>query len=107
MTVRIDKDRCHGCGWTKEALCERICPGNLLFKGEDGKAALRDSRDCWDCAACIKECPRQALKMSLPVQIGGRGSTLTAMKKGHKIVWILTKADGSKELFEIKNEGAV
>jgi len=104
MSIRIDKERCNGCGSAQEALCERICPGNLLFKGEDGKAAIRDGRDCWDCAACIKECPRQALQMYLPAQIGGRGSTLTARKKGCKIVWTSTKPDGSKELFEIVNE---
>ncbi len=104
MSIKIDRERCNGCGLAEEALCERICPGNLLFRGEDGRAAIRDARDCWGCAACVKECPQQAIHMYLPMQIGGRGSTLTARKKGHEILWTLRRPDGSEELFRIINE---
>lgn len=104
MSVRIDQHKCNGCRGAKESLCERICPQNLLFRLADGKAQVRDPRDCWDCAACVKECPRQAIVMYLPAQLGGRGATLQAIKKDNSILWILTRPDGENEIFEVFNE---
>lgn len=101
MTVRIDRSRCNGCGKMKEPGCAAVCPGDLLYRDSSHKCAIRDPRECWDCAACVKECPRQAIEMYLPVQIGGRGSTLKARTGKDKIIWRLTKPDGSEEIFEI------
>lgn len=101
MTIRINCSLCNGCGNSKEPLCVRVCPGDLLYKNSQNKCEIRDARDCWDCAACVKECPRQAIEMYLPVHLGGRGATLKAKTDGGKINWILTKPDGSKEIFEI------
>ena len=92
---------CNGCGNAKEPNCMKVCPGDLLYMDASGRGAIRDSRDCWDCAACVKECPRQAIEMFLPVQIGGRGSTLKAKAEKGRITWHLTKPDGSTEEFEI------
>lgn len=102
MTVRIDRFLCNGCGKAKEPQCMKVCPGDLFFRDHTGLTSLRDANDCWDCSACIKECPRQAIEMYLPVQIGGRGSTLKAQTKKDRINWLLTKPDGSKESFEIR-----
>ena len=99
--MQIDSSLCNGCGRVKEPRCVTVCPGNLLFKGHGDKCVIRDAGDCWDCAACVKECPRQAIKMFLPVQIGGRGSTLQAKKERSRITWQLTKPDGSKETYVI------
>ncbi|SJZ78798.1 4Fe-4S dicluster domain-containing protein [Selenihalanaerobacter shriftii] len=104
MTVRIDKKLCNGCGNKDESCCMRICPGNLLYKTKNNKAEIRDKADCWDCAACVKECPRQAIEVYLPVEIGGRGSTLKAKDLGNEIVWTLKTQDGSVEEFTIRNK---
>lgn len=103
MTVRIDSSNCNGCGDRPESRCAEVCPGDLLFRNEKNKCAVREKNDCWDCAACIKECPRQAIEMFLPVQIGGRGSTLKAVKEKNRVVWKLFRADGTEEIFEIIN----
>ncbi|GAB6099984.1 ferredoxin family protein [Halanaerocella petrolearia] len=104
MAVKINKELCNGCGKCKESRCMRICPGNLLYKTENNKAKIRDERECWDCGACVKECPNQAIEMYLPAEVGGRGSTLKAKNLGEEIIWTLQKADGSKEEFEIQNK---
>ncbi|TDX50984.1 4Fe-4S dicluster domain-containing protein [Orenia marismortui] len=104
MSVKINKSLCNGCGNSKESRCMRVCPGNLIYKNKDNQAEIRDKRECWDCAACVKECPRQAIEMYLPVEIGGRGSTLQAQDLGDKIVWKLNKLDGSVEEFNIQNK---
>lgn len=104
MTVKIDRSRCHGCGITSEPGCVKVCPGDLLYKDEAGKSSIRNAEDCWDCAACVKECPRQAISLVLPVQIGGRGSRLQARKSGGCVTWQLTKPDGKTEEFIIVTE---
>jgi adenylylsulfate reductase subunit B len=104
MTVKINKKLCNGCGKGKESCCVKICPGNLLYKTEDNKAEIRNKADCWDCAACVKKCPRQAIEMYLPVEIGGRGSTLKAKDSGDEIIWTLKKRDGSVKEFIIRNK---
>lgn len=101
MTVRINRSRCNGCRDVAEPRCVMVCPGDLLYKDALNKCVIRDPRDCWDCAACVKECPRQAIEMFLPVQIGGRGATLKAKTGKSRITWQLTKPDGSKEVFKI------
>lgn len=102
MTISIDKTRCNGCGNASESRCVRICPGDLLYKDAVNKANIRSAKDCWDCAACVKECPCQAIAMYLPAQIGGRGSTLKAKGGQGHIVWHLTKPDGTEEIFDVR-----
>jgi adenylylsulfate reductase subunit B len=42
--------------------------------------------------------------MYLPVEIGGRGSTLKAKDSGDEIIWTLKKRDGSVKEFIIRNK---
>lgn len=102
MSVRIDKSLCNGCGSMREPRCMTVCPGDLLYRDSANRCAVRRPDECWDCAACIKECPRQAIEMYLPVQIGGRGSTLKARMEQGVIIWLLTRPDGSKEEFTVQ-----
>ena len=103
MTVRIDLDRCNGCGKRAEGCCEEICPGDLFFR-QAGKAVLREPADCWDCFACVKACPREALSISLPFQISESRNCLTARVKGSHIEWKLMDRLGNLlETYKIKN----
>ena len=104
MAVKIDRTLCNGCGKAKEPRCVAVCPGDLLYRDADNLCRIRDSRDCWDCASCIKECPRQAIAMYLPEQIGGRGSTLRAKSQEQGITWFLTGPDGTEKTIEIQTK---
>lgn len=101
MTIRINRTKCNGCPGRAEPRCAGVCPGDLLYRDAENKAAVRDQKDCWDCAACVKECARQAIEMFLPVQIGGRGSTLKARTVKGRIIWKLTKPDNSEEVIVV------
>lgn len=94
MAVRILKNKCIGC-----KKCTQVCPGNLLCM-KNNKAKLVDKSACWDCAACVKECPVQAIEMYLQPEIGGKGATLTAEHKGKNIVWKIKKDDEVYEEIE-------
>jgi adenosine phosphosulfate reductase beta subunit len=94
MTVRIDVERCNGCGKRSEGCCEEICPGDLFYR-EHGKAQLREPSDCWDCFACVKACPREALCIELPFQISESRHRLSARIKDDTILWKMYDLHGS------------
>lgn len=100
MTVAIDIEKCTGCSGAREAQCERICPGGLLVR-EGVKVQLRDGGACWDCAACVKSCPHQALYLILPWPLGGRGARLYARASATETEWILRLPSGREERYVI------
>ncbi len=59
MPVRVDPEKCDGCG-----VCVESCPLDAL-RLEDGKPVMRYD-ECWYCGACVEDCPRKALKLELP-----------------------------------------
>ncbi|WPX09889.1 4Fe-4S dicluster domain-containing protein [Anaerocellum danielii] len=93
MSIRIDRQRCIGCG-----KCAEICPGNLIVIDEDKKAFIRDPRDCWGCAACVKECTFQAIQYFLGADIGGKGTIMYVKKENNLLYWFFKKPNGEKEV---------
>jgi len=55
MAVKIDIDKCNGCG-----NCLDVCPVQAI-KIEDNKAVV--SEECIDCGACITQCPSGAISI--------------------------------------------
>ena len=106
MSIKINREVCTGCPKASEPPCVRICPGDLITK-TDGHAVIRIAQDCWDCGACLKSCPNQAIAMYLPVQIGGKGATLEAKNLRDKIVWTCKWPNGEQEIFEVEAERIV
>ncbi|WP_207708752.1 4Fe-4S dicluster domain-containing protein [Heliobacterium mobile] len=99
MTLLINSQRCRRCGGHPR--CADVCPGNLLVLPERGHIVSREPDDCWDCGACIKVCPQQALAVSLPPEAGGQGSTLRAKQIAGKIRWTLEHPDGRLETIDL------
>lgn len=95
MSIRIDSDRCVGCG-----RCAEICPGSLI-RMDAGKAYIKYPKDCWGCTSCIKECSVQAIRFYLGKDIGGRGSEVYTVDHGDILSWIIEKPDGTKTKIDI------
>ncbi len=97
MAILIDEKKCTGCG-----ACV-ICPGDLMaVNSGTHKAYIKEQRDCWDCMACVKECPVEALLMKLPYQLANYKTSLEPEVSSDHIKWTLTDIDGNKEEFVVK-----
>ncbi len=90
MSIKIDENRCVGCG-----ACVEVCPGNLIKLSHEKKTVIKHIRDCWGCTSCIKECPKVAIKFFLGADIGGKGSTMTVKSTEDSSLWTIEKYDGT------------
>ena len=105
MGIRVDEHVCNRCGTADEPMCVRDCPGDLMFIKANDKATITDNRDCWDCAACVKVCPTQAITMQLPASLVVRGVELLGRAYKHKTTWQIRLRDGSERTYETPSTG--
>lgn len=98
MTVRV-LPHCDGCAGARSPRCELVCPGHCLEVNPGEQASLRDPSECWDCAACLKACPREALELYRPLEMGGRGASLRARTMPDRVKWTCRQAGGRELIF--------
>jgi adenylylsulfate reductase subunit B len=103
MPVYVNNDKCNGCGSSKEPPCVRMCPGDLMVKDFiEGKAYLRSKEDCWNCYACVKPCPQEAIEMKLSYQIGFFNAKVQPhIISSELIEWECVDTHGNEERFRI------
>ncbi|HWR09762.1 ferredoxin family protein [Sporomusa sp.] len=100
MSIRIDSQKCSGCG-----KCREVCPGSLLSAGSSGKTEITAPQDCWGCTSCLKECTYRAIQYYLGADIGGRGSLLYTRQDGSVLYWIVVQPDGRERIIPVdKNQ---
>ena len=101
MGINIDHNLCNGCGYPEsETPCNMACPGDLIYMQTNGKAQITTNADCWDCAACIKICPQQAIDIRLPFEIIGTEATIKARALREKTIWTVQDKNGNEQIFE-------
>jgi NAD-dependent dihydropyrimidine dehydrogenase PreA subunit len=56
--IRVDRERCTGCG-----ACVEVCPTGAIRLTEDetGRHAEIDEERCQECEACVEACPEGAI----------------------------------------------
>lgn len=110
MGIYIDQNLCNGCGFPQaETPCNMACPGELIFMQKNRKAQIYCNADCWDCAACIKICPQQAIEIRLPFEIVGKSASLKARAYKDKTIWTVFDESKNEHVFETlaRNEASL
>lgn len=110
MGIYIDHNLCDGCGYPhSETPCNMACPGDLIFMQSNGKAQICCNADCWDCAACIKICPQEAIEIKLPFEIVGKEASMKARAYRDKTIWTIKDEIGKEQIFETtaRNEASL
>jgi len=51
--IKIDSERCDGCG-----VCIDVCPRRVLAKSEEGKIEIKRLLECTLCKDCMTVCPK-------------------------------------------------
>lgn len=98
MPPLIKKELCVGCG-----SCEEICPGDLMELDEaTNTARCRSARDCWDCMACVKACPKGAIETRIPYQLGYYPAKLIPKMKEKEIEWTCIDINGHVEKLTVQ-----
>jgi adenylylsulfate reductase subunit B len=105
MGIHVDEQVCNRCGTAEEPMCVRDCPGDLMFIKPNDKATIVDNRECWDCAACVKVCPTQAISMELVPSLAATGVALKGRALKHKTVWKIRLRDGAEKSYETPSTG--
>ncbi|GMA97635.1 ferredoxin family protein [Pelosinus sp. IPA-1] len=93
MSIKIDLQKCTGCG-----KCREVCPGSLLYKDIAGKTQIRYLKECWGCTSCVKECSFNAIQYYLGADMGGKGSFLYTKQEGQLLHWIVVLPDGTEKI---------
>jgi adenylylsulfate reductase subunit B len=66
MPPVIDEKLCNCCG-----ICYDICPQDVFSfnKKSEQTPAVTYPRECWYCGACVVDCPRGAVTLTLPLPL--------------------------------------
>jgi len=64
MPPQIDKTLCQRCG-----TCYDICPQDIFGCREAEIPTVDYPDECWYCGACVIDCPAEAIRLRLPLQM--------------------------------------
>lgn len=98
MSIRINQDKCVGCG-----KCGEVCPGTLISI-ENHKAIMKYPKNCWGCVSCVKECSVGAIDFYLGIDIGGMGSVMNVSSIGDILQWKIKKTNGMEIMIDVNRK---
>jgi len=103
MPIIVDSTKCDGCGNSTQPPCVRMCPGDLIVKDAGTNKAYLKYQDCWDCLACVKACPEEAIIFRLSFQLGYPNASLQPHVHAaqNQITWEGVDSQGHSETFTL------
>jgi len=107
MPSFVRTDRCDGCRGLERAACESVCPTDLMALDPAGAvtgyplmAWNREPEQCWECYACVKACPRQAIEIRAAADLVPLGGRVQPLREAASITWTLQFRDGTTKRFQ-------
>ena len=58
FTVKIDMDKCTGCG-----TCYDVCAFDVYGEPVDGKVVMLVEDNCTGCESCASQCPEECIEI--------------------------------------------
>lgn len=107
MPTYVRTDKCDGCSGLDRAACMYICPHDLMKLDTDGTetghamtAFNQEPEQCWECYACVKVCPKQAIECRHYADIVPLGGSVQPVLGTDSILWTITFRDGTLKRFK-------
>ncbi|MGB5834977.1 MAG: adenylyl-sulfate reductase subunit beta [Thiohalocapsa sp.] len=107
MPTFVRADKCDGCKGQDKTACVYICPHDLMKLDNDGsesgwamKAFNQEPEQCWECYACVKICPHQAIECRSSADIVPMGASVQPVRDAASILWAIKFRNGDSKRFE-------
>jgi len=98
MPTFVYMTRCDGCGH-----CVDICPSDIMHIDETYRRAINiEPNFCWECYACVKACPQDAIDVRGYSDFAPLGHSVRVLREEAKgvISWKIKFRDGREKNFE-------
>lgn len=89
--------RCDGCGH-----CVDICPSDIMHIDKTYRRAVNiEPNMCWECYACVKACPQNAIDVRGYADFAPLGHSVRVLREEEKgtISWKIKFRDGREKNF--------
>ncbi|MCB1759263.1 MAG: adenylyl-sulfate reductase subunit beta [Gammaproteobacteria bacterium] len=107
MPTFVHGEKCDGCEGRPEAFCAYICPHDLMrldrdgtLTGHAGKSFNQEPDQCWECYACVKLCPQQAIEVRPYADVVPLGACVQPLRGSNSISWRVGFRNGIEKHFE-------
>ena len=107
MPAYVRTDKCDGCKSRDTIACMHICPHDLMTLDVDGsgtghamKAWNLEPEQCWECYACVKDCPRHAIEVRHYADVVPLGASVQPLHRMTSIEWTIRFRNGITKRFE-------
>jgi adenylylsulfate reductase subunit B len=98
MPTFVYMTRCDGCG-----NCVDICPSDIMHIDPTYRRAINiEPNFCWECYACVKACPQNAIDCRGYADFAPLGHSVRVLREEAKgtISWKIIFRDGREKNFE-------
>ncbi|MGE4594888.1 MAG: adenylyl-sulfate reductase subunit beta [Gammaproteobacteria bacterium] len=97
MPTFVYMTRCDGCGY-----CVDICPSDIMHIDKKYRRAVNiEPNMCWECYACVKACPQNAIDVRGYADFAPLGHSVRVLREEEKgtISWRIKFRDGREKNF--------